>query len=64
MKNRIVLLPLVIAALVTALVFATSLNHLIKTPALAGYTWDTTIISQAGPPGGLDSLQPEPLPDR
>jgi hypothetical protein len=35
-----------IGALVAALIFAASLQHLIHTPRLSGYTWDTTITAE------------------
>ena len=42
-----------IAALTAALVFASSLRHLVKEPRLFGYSWDAAVIAD---PGSLDAL--------
>ena len=42
-----------IVALTAALVFASSLRHLVKEPRLFGYSWDAAVIAD---PGSLDAL--------
>jgi putative ABC transport system permease protein len=37
-----------VGALVAALVFGSSLHHLIVTPRLSGYLWDTTLVVEEG----------------
>ena len=49
-----------IAALTAALVFASSLRHLVQEPRLFGYSWDAAVIAD---PGSLDALA-DSLPTR
>ena len=42
-----------IAAVTAALVFASSLGHLVQEPRLFGYSWDAAVIAQ---PGSLDDV--------
>jgi hypothetical protein len=43
-----------IAAVTAALVFASSLGHLVREPRLFGYSWDAAVIAE---PGSLDDLK-------
>jgi ABC-type lipoprotein release transport system permease subunit len=45
-----------VAALTAALLFATSLHHVLSTPGLSGFTWDAFVVAEADDPADQAAL--------